>query len=167
MERLTPPQTGSGNTDTINNNEHHSTTMPPHVVDTNGDETVPSTSHVLMSDDNGNNDHDNNSNSNDHDHDNDNNDHHLLSTTPRSKFSSKAAVASVQEYIGSYRFVELMVSLSFVIAGTILESDSITPHQRPIPYQYIEDTGTYIVDQTYAQEFQGETISGEYVLIVY
>jgi hypothetical protein len=51
-----------------------------------------------------------------------------------------------------------------LVLGSLLEV-VIQPHQRPIPYQYLDSTQDYILNQEYDQLMDGETVSS-FVLMV-
>jgi hypothetical protein len=86
----------------------------------------------------------------------------LLATPQQHPPSSDAPVVAVvatwTEYFYSWRFVELMICVVPLLLGSILEV-AIQPNQRPIPYQYLESTGVYILNQVYDQVSDGETVS--------
>ncbi|KAG7340695.1 PAP2 superfamily protein [Nitzschia inconspicua] len=71
--------------------------------------------------------------------------------------SSFQPVATWPQYLASWRFLELLLCLIPFILGSILEV-AFQPHQRPIPYQYLESTGDYIVNQMFNEVLEGETV---------
>ena len=57
-------------------------------------------------------------------------------------------------------FSAIILGSSAVAALIVGEGlDLIPPRQRAIPYQQLESTGEYILNQVYNESFQGETIS--------
>jgi hypothetical protein len=69
---------------------------------------------------------------------------------------------SWKSYVCSSDMLEVMACALFLVAGLILESESISPRQRPIPFQQLQSTGEYIVDQVFNESFEGETVSSEW-----
>lgn len=59
-----------------------------------------------------------------------------------------------------YETVELRFCLCIFLAGILLEVFSIAPRQRPIPYQQLESSGEYAVNQVHNESFEGDTITG-------
>ena len=66
-----------------------------------------------------------------------------------------------KECFSSFDFVELVCSALFLVAGLVLEAGGITPRIRPIPYQRLESSGEYVVNQVFNEAFEGETISSK------
>jgi len=64
-----------------------------------------------------------------------------------------------KKYSQSYLGVELFFSLSFLVVDLLFRNLSPDPRQRPLPYQLLESTGDYVVNQSYSEEFVGETVS--------
>jgi membrane-associated phospholipid phosphatase len=59
----------------------------------------------------------------------------------------------------SPELVELIVCVSYAaIAGVILSMVEHRPHQRPIPYQYLDNSGDYVVNLSYNEEVTSETV---------
>jgi hypothetical protein len=61
------------------------------------------------------------------------------------------------EYWCSWRSVELALCFVPLILGALTEF-LFNPRQRPIPYQYLEGTGEYVVNQVYNETLDGETV---------
>lgn len=66
----------------------------------------------------------------------------------------------------SHKRTELCFCLCLLLAGLFLEFLSIDPRQRPIPYQQLESTGDFIINQVNNQELEGDTISGKFGFVV-
>jgi hypothetical protein len=62
-------------------------------------------------------------------------------------------------YCHSSLAAELFFSISFLVVDVIFKILSSDPRQRSIPYQFLESTGDYVVNQAYNEEFVGETVS--------
>lgn len=65
----------------------------------------------------------------------------------------------LKAYFHSVEALELGFSLSIVVAGIVMKYAEPDPRQRPIPYQYLESTGDYIVNQVNNEIFEGDTVS--------
>jgi hypothetical protein len=50
---------------------------------------------------------------------------------------------------------------AFLVAGLVLESGVIAPRRRPIPYQVLESTEEYIVNQVFNESDERETVSSK------
>jgi PAP2 superfamily len=87
-----------------------------------------------------------------------------LPQTHRQSFDD-TTVATWSEYLTSWRFLELLLCCVPLIMGTILEI-TFEPHQRPIPYQYLESTGDYIVNQMFNEVLKGETVPTMILMVV-
>jgi hypothetical protein len=68
---------------------------------------------------------------------------------------------SLKSYVCSSDMMEVMACALFLVAGLVLESEGISPRQRPIPFQQLDSTGEYIVNQVFNESFEGETVSSE------
>jgi hypothetical protein len=68
---------------------------------------------------------------------------------------------SWKSYVCSSDMMEVMACALFLVAGLVLESEGISPRQRPIPFQQLESSGEYIVNQVFNESFEGETVSSE------
>jgi hypothetical protein len=68
---------------------------------------------------------------------------------------------SWKSYFSSWNFVELVGCALFSIAGLVLESSGISPRSRPIPYQQLDSTGEYIINQVFNESNEGETVSSK------
>jgi len=80
---------------------------------------------------------------------------------------SSTAIASAKSYLGSAQFVELALCFIFYIGSTIYISSGPFPqYERPIPYQYLENEGEYILDQAYNLVKTGSMISPTVIVIV-
>jgi PAP2 superfamily len=75
-------------------------------------------------------------------------------------------VATWLQYFSSCRFVELVICVIPLILGSVLEF-LFQPNQRPIPYQYLESTGDYILNQEYNQIDDGETVPTVVLAVVF
>jgi hypothetical protein len=65
-----------------------------------------------------------------------------------------------QIYCASYRGVELSFCLVLLIAGLLLEFLAFEPRQRRIPFQQLESTGEFILNQVYDETFDREIVPG-------
>jgi membrane-associated phospholipid phosphatase len=72
--------------------------------------------------------------------------------------SARSSTTLFHGYVFSMKFMELVACLIPFILSMITEF-IVQPNQRPIPYQYLESTGDYIVNQIYNQTYEGETVS--------
>lgn len=81
----------------------------------------------------------------------------LLSMETRGTYNAEALKA----YCHSYDFLELLFSLSFVVAAMALNLANPDPRQREIPYQQLDSTGEYLVNQVVNESNRGETVSSE------
>jgi hypothetical protein len=52
--------------------------------------------------------------------------------------------------------------MTFVVVALIMELVSPEPRQRIIPYQQLDSTGEFIVNQMFNELFNGETVSSEF-----
>jgi hypothetical protein len=66
-----------------------------------------------------------------------------------------------KSYFSSSDFVELVGCAVFLVAGLVLESGGIAPRRRPIPYQVLESTEEYIVNQVFNESDERETVSSK------
>ena len=85
--------------------------------------------------------------------DNDGRDCELL---PRDRGSR---LDTFKKYCQSNLGVELLFSLSILVVDLLFRNLSPDPRQRRLPYQLLESTGDYVVNQSYSEEFVGETVS--------
>uniref|UniRef100_A0A7S3LF07 Phosphatidic acid phosphatase type 2/haloperoxidase domain-containing protein n=1 Tax=Amphora coffeiformis TaxID=265554 RepID=A0A7S3LF07_9STRA len=73
----------------------------------------------------------------------------------------------ITDYLRSYRPVEFLVCLGFFLVTNVHSSWlTITPHQRPMPVQYLEGSGEYVRNLTNNAEFDGETIPYELLILL-
>jgi membrane-associated phospholipid phosphatase len=76
------------------------------------------------------------------------------------------AVATWSQYFFSWRFVELMICVTPLLLAIVLKV-TVQPHQRPIPYQYLDSLGVYILNQEYNQVLDGDTVSSLVLAVVF
>jgi hypothetical protein len=57
---------------------------------------------------------------------------------------------------------EKVFSISLLLLGIVLDLLPLTPHNRPIPVQILQDG--YVVNQTYNEILDGDTVSGSSTL---
>jgi hypothetical protein len=62
----------------------------------------------------------------------------------------------------SERAAELSFSVLLAAIAGALEAGHLSPNQRPIPTQYLEDDNEYIVNQVFSENLEGETVSGKW-----
>lgn len=65
------------------------------------------------------------------------------------------------EYYKTPEFFELLSCIAILIVGRLLPRLHLNPHERTIPYQQLESTGEYIVNQAFNEVFEGETLSSK------
>ena len=71
---------------------------------------------------------------------------------------SKTCTA-LTDYLRSYRAAEFIICLAFfLVTNTASSWLHISPYQRPIPAQYLQGSGEYVIDLTHNSEFDGETV---------
>jgi membrane-associated phospholipid phosphatase len=83
---------------------------------------------------------------------------HVESSSPRN--------TTLRAYLSSPLFVELLCCLIPLILGIVLELANITPRIRLIPFQLLESSGEYVVNQIYNEILDGETISSTVLLLM-
>ena len=66
---------------------------------------------------------------------------------------------TVEKYPRVERVAELSFCLCIAAVSFALEASDLSPRMRPIPFQLLDSSGEYIVNQVYNQEFNGETVS--------
>ena len=77
------------------------------------------------------------------------------------------ACLPITDYLRSYRAAEFLVCLAFFLVTNLSGSWlHITPHQRPIPVQYLEGSGEYVRNLTNNEEFDGETVPYELLILL-
>ncbi len=84
----------------------------------------------------------------------------LLSTEARDTHAINVLIS----YLHSHECLELIFSLSFVGAALVMKFVDQEPRHRAIPYQQLDSTGEYLVNQIINESFEGETISSEWQL---
>jgi hypothetical protein len=67
-----------------------------------------------------------------------------------------------KSYLQSHEGLEILFSLSVFGVSLIADFIDLDPRQRFIPYQQLESTGEYIVNQVYNETFEGETVPSTY-----
>jgi hypothetical protein len=70
------------------------------------------------------------------------------------------SVPTCRTYFASYEALELVVCTLLFLGGILFESLAGNPHQRPIPFQLLDSSGEYVVNQVYDNTFDGDTVSG-------
>lgn len=73
---------------------------------------------------------------------------------------------SLRDYLASYEFLEFLACVGFVIPAVFLEFAPPDPRQRAIPFQILENSGDYVVNQVYNETFSGETFSSTYLFTI-
>lgn len=69
-------------------------------------------------------------------------------------------------YFTSYEALEFGVCVLLFLSGFLFEFLAVNPHQRPIPYQLLESSGEYVVNQVYDNTFDGDTVSDTGLLLL-
>jgi hypothetical protein len=57
---------------------------------------------------------------------------------------------------------EKVFSFSLLVVGILIDQSPLTPHNRPIPVQMLQDG--YVVNQTFNEILDGDTVSGSSTL---
>ena len=69
------------------------------------------------------------------------------------------ACTTITDYLRSYRAAEMIFCLSFfLVTNTSSSWLDITPHERPIPVQYLQGSNEYVRNLTHDEPFDGETV---------
>lgn len=77
------------------------------------------------------------------------------------------ACSPIVDYLRSYRAAEFLVCLAFfLVTNTSSSWLEFTPHQRPVPVQYMEGSGEYVKNLTHNEEFDGETVPYELLILL-
>lgn len=71
----------------------------------------------------------------------------------------------IKGYCRSYLAAELLFSISILVADLIFKAVNPGPRRRGLPYQLLESTGEYVVNQVFNEEFLGETVSNGELLL--
>jgi membrane-associated phospholipid phosphatase len=62
-------------------------------------------------------------------------------------------------YLSSADFIEFCACLVFFGVCLIPLVVNIAPHQRPIPFQFLDNSNEYVINLSYNEEFDGDTVS--------
>jgi membrane-associated phospholipid phosphatase len=69
-------------------------------------------------------------------------------------------VAAQGPYLWSTRFFELVISIAYLVVVLVASyALPLEANQRPIPYQYLDNSGDYARNQMFNESFEGETVS--------
>jgi len=69
-------------------------------------------------------------------------------------------------YFRSNDFKELILCIGFFVIASIIQWFPITPHQRPIPFQFLDSSGDFVRNLNNNEEFVGETISSALLIVL-
>lgn len=87
--------------------------------------------------------------------------------TPRARSCVSRACSPLTDYLRSYQAAELIICLTFfLVTNTSSSWLDITPHQRPLPVQYLQDSNEYVMNLTHNEEFTGETVPYELLILL-
>jgi hypothetical protein len=79
---------------------------------------------------------------------------------PANNNNDRKRLEACRVHCASYEAMELCFCLLLLIGGLLVELLALQPRQRTIPFQLMESTGEYIINQIYDQPFEGEIVSG-------
>jgi len=71
-----------------------------------------------------------------------------------------STIGTFKAYFQSHDSIELLFSLLCIGSALLLNTAHLDPRQRHIPYQQLDSTGEYIVNQVNNEVYEGDTISG-------
>lgn len=76
-------------------------------------------------------------------------------------------ISSFGAYLRSSLVIELGVCSFILVLSLLVEySGIIAPRQRPIPYQQLQSTGDYVINQVYNESFRNDTIPSKFTINV-
>jgi len=73
---------------------------------------------------------------------------------------------ALRGYVQSQDFRELLACIVFIVLALVIYMVDPNPRQRPIPYQYLENTSDYVVNQYYNSVFTAETVDDEWLIVI-
>lgn len=68
-------------------------------------------------------------------------------------------LGALKYYCRSHLVLEFLASISILLLDLFFKKANPDPRQRELPYQVLDSTGEYMVNQSFNEEFVGETIS--------
>ena len=68
---------------------------------------------------------------------------------------------SFDRRVSRAEIIELILTAVLFVSGAITKYGGMSPHIRPIPYQKLDNSGDYVINQVNGETYNGQTVSSK------